>query len=488
MELLRGLLVADYPRLEIRSVDGFQGGEREVVVLSLVRSNASHTVGFLADDRRLNVAVTRAKRHCAIVCDSETVSSHAFLAGLVRYVEQHGEYRSALEYLPEWGGGGGGGGGAEPPAVARKPSAGKEEGKKKAPVEKKAKPPQQQQQQQPVKKKDGGRGGGGKQEEGAAAGDGGGQAGETQDDNELVAQVLRFLMDPALGPRLELSPELSGRQRKLVHGLVDQLGAKHVSHESEGTGRDRRLVLTKTSPAAVEGKGGGEGAVEEAAAVEGDKGGEDDEGEEDEEEEEEDAAAPAAGGGGGRPTQANGKGGRGPSASKKKKKKKGGKPTQQQPKAQAEERSPLSGMTGGFTLGGGAEAASRARPGNSLMASLHAERQARASGQGSGSAPMPPPPKPSSKAGGAKAEEEVDDDMALLERAIASNMAMTEMVRPPSEGFKARMYGWNTNLAQKKELQQKLGEKLKESANDRKPSSKDDKKGGGGRGGGSRRK
>ena len=61
VELLRSLLHPHFPALEIRSVDGFQGGEREAVVLSLVRSNPRRVVGFLADDRRLNVAVTRAK-------------------------------------------------------------------------------------------------------------------------------------------------------------------------------------------------------------------------------------------------------------------------------------------------------------------------------------------------------------------------------------------------------------------------------------------
>lgn len=64
-----------------------------------VRSNASRTVGFLADARRMNVAVTRARRHCALVCDSETVSAaDPFLARLLGYFEAHGEYASAGEY------------------------------------------------------------------------------------------------------------------------------------------------------------------------------------------------------------------------------------------------------------------------------------------------------------------------------------------------------------------------------------------------------
>lgn len=71
--------------------------------------------------------------------------------------------------------------------------------------------------------------------------------------------------------------------------------------------------------------------------------------------------------------------------------------------------------------------------------------------------------------------------MELLEQAINGNMKMTELIRDPSEGMKARYYGWNTNQAQRKDLHKKLSEKIKDSVNDRKPTAKDDKKGGGGR-------
>ncbi|EQC42390.1 hypothetical protein, variant [Saprolegnia diclina VS20] len=99
VQLLKRLLLPTLPTLEIRSVDGFQGCEKEAVVMSLVRSNAKKQVGFLADDRRMNVAITRAKRHVALVCDTDTIGKHPFLHALMEHFEAHGEYRSAEEYL-----------------------------------------------------------------------------------------------------------------------------------------------------------------------------------------------------------------------------------------------------------------------------------------------------------------------------------------------------------------------------------------------------
>lgn len=89
-------------QLEISSVDGFQGREKEAIIISMVRSNNKREVGFLSDRRRMNVAVTRARRQCAIVFDSETItaSGDAFLGRLVKYFEDHGEYISAGELVP----------------------------------------------------------------------------------------------------------------------------------------------------------------------------------------------------------------------------------------------------------------------------------------------------------------------------------------------------------------------------------------------------
>nr|XP_035119500.2 DNA-binding protein SMUBP-2 isoform X2 [Callithrix jacchus] len=101
VDLLRQSLAHRHPELEIKSVDGFQGREKEAVILSFVRSNRKGEVGFLAEDRRINVAVTRARRHVAVICDSHTVNHHAFLKTLVEYFTQHGEVRTAFEYLDD---------------------------------------------------------------------------------------------------------------------------------------------------------------------------------------------------------------------------------------------------------------------------------------------------------------------------------------------------------------------------------------------------
>lgn len=82
-------------KVEIASVDGFQGREKEAIIISMVRSNPTGTVGFLSDSRRMNVAVTRARRHVAIFCDSETVSKDPFLQRLTSYCQENGDYELA---------------------------------------------------------------------------------------------------------------------------------------------------------------------------------------------------------------------------------------------------------------------------------------------------------------------------------------------------------------------------------------------------------
>jgi len=95
VRLLRGLI--NQPDLEIDSVDGFQGREKEAVIVSLVRSNHENQIGFLEDVRRMNVALTRARRKLIVIGDSATITVHPFYQRLVTYFESIGAYHSVWE-------------------------------------------------------------------------------------------------------------------------------------------------------------------------------------------------------------------------------------------------------------------------------------------------------------------------------------------------------------------------------------------------------
>ena len=95
VRLLRSLLPD--PLLEIDSVDGFQGREKEAVIVSLVRSNSENEIGFLEDIRRMNVAMTRARRKLIVIGDSATITIHPFYQRMVTYFESMGAYRSVWE-------------------------------------------------------------------------------------------------------------------------------------------------------------------------------------------------------------------------------------------------------------------------------------------------------------------------------------------------------------------------------------------------------
>ncbi|NXN25212.1 SMBP2 protein, partial [Nycticryphes semicollaris] len=233
VDMLREDLCHRYPELEIKSVDGFQGREKEAVILSLVRSNRKGEVGFLAEDRRMNVAVTRARRHVAIICDTRTVSSQAFLKRLVDYFSQHGEVRTAFEYLDSivpqnytQEGRGERQLGAKPPPASgpkpqpppgRKPRAAAAKPQRQKPEEARFCPNTSQPERESLGTKEGA--------------------------DRFRAMLVAFLESSET--QLDFPPSLSSHDRLLVHQMSEEYGLQHLS---SGEGRDRYISVRKKEP------------------------------------------------------------------------------------------------------------------------------------------------------------------------------------------------------------------------------------------------
>ena len=83
-------------QITVNSVDGFQGQERDVIVISMVRDNDQGTIGFLRDLRRMNVAMTRAKMKLIVLGNADTLSQHPFYNQLINYFKERGEFVSAM--------------------------------------------------------------------------------------------------------------------------------------------------------------------------------------------------------------------------------------------------------------------------------------------------------------------------------------------------------------------------------------------------------
>ncbi|PMD90362.1 DNA helicase [Siphonobacter sp. BAB-5405] len=89
--------VAEY--ISINTIDSFQGQERDVVYISMTRSNSEGEIGFLSDIRRMNVAMTRARKKLVVIGDSATLSQLPFYADFIAYAESHEAYQSAWEFM-----------------------------------------------------------------------------------------------------------------------------------------------------------------------------------------------------------------------------------------------------------------------------------------------------------------------------------------------------------------------------------------------------
>jgi len=85
-------------QLRISTIDSFQGQEKEIIILSLVRSNDDGDIGFLKDYRRMNVAITRAKEQLFIIGDSATIGADVFYNAFLTYIEKFGSYRTVWEF------------------------------------------------------------------------------------------------------------------------------------------------------------------------------------------------------------------------------------------------------------------------------------------------------------------------------------------------------------------------------------------------------
>ena len=85
--------------LQIHTIDSFQGQEKDIIYISLTRSNAEQQIGFLSDIRRMNVAMTRAKKKLIVIGDSATVGQHPFYKGMLDYVTSLENYHSVWEWM-----------------------------------------------------------------------------------------------------------------------------------------------------------------------------------------------------------------------------------------------------------------------------------------------------------------------------------------------------------------------------------------------------
>ncbi|KAG7262658.1 hypothetical protein CRUP_012537 [Coryphaenoides rupestris] len=244
VDLVRQRLSVRYPGLEIKSVDGFQGREKEAVVLTLVRSNRKGEVGFLAEDRRINVAVTRARRHLAVICDSQTVQHHAFLKSLVSHMTEHGRFRTAFEYLQD----------LVPQNYTRNHNNDNKAKANKANANSAGGPSS-------TKQKDGDKA---TQRAGKQSAEGGKftadgptnqhtkptkprtltpeeeQKAQTR-HAEIRERVESYLRDPSQ-EELQFPPSLNSHDRLLVHQISEELG---LAHESRGEGKDRCITVSR---------------------------------------------------------------------------------------------------------------------------------------------------------------------------------------------------------------------------------------------------
>ena len=82
--------------VEVKSVDGYQGREKDIILLSTVRANPRHVVGFLSDWRRMNVALTRARKAIIVLGNTGTLATDPHWQEYIRWVEVYVEWRCSM--------------------------------------------------------------------------------------------------------------------------------------------------------------------------------------------------------------------------------------------------------------------------------------------------------------------------------------------------------------------------------------------------------
>lgn len=86
-------------KIAINTIDSFQGQERDIVYISMTRSNPENRIGFLSDIRRMNVAMTRARKKLVVIGDSATLSQFPFYSNFITWAQDRNAYQSAWELV-----------------------------------------------------------------------------------------------------------------------------------------------------------------------------------------------------------------------------------------------------------------------------------------------------------------------------------------------------------------------------------------------------